>query len=51
VPAWTWEELEPRIAGCDALYVNFITGLEFGLEVAQQVRNVSTDRSTSISTR
>jgi sugar/nucleoside kinase (ribokinase family) len=39
VPAWTWEELEPRIAGCDALYVNFITGLEFGLEVAQQVRN------------
>jgi sugar/nucleoside kinase (ribokinase family) len=38
VPAWTWEELEPRIAGCDALYVNFITGLEFGLEVAQQVR-------------
>ncbi|MGD2153118.1 MAG: carbohydrate kinase family protein [Gemmatimonadales bacterium] len=38
VPAWTWEELEPRIAGCDALYVNFITGREFGLEVARQVR-------------
>lgn len=39
VAAWTWEELEPRIAGCDALYVNFITGFEFGLEVAKQVRD------------
>lgn len=38
VPAWTWEELGPRIAGCEALYVNFITGLEFDLEVAQQLR-------------
>ncbi|NIN72934.1 MAG: hypothetical protein GTO46_13610 [Gemmatimonadetes bacterium] len=39
VPEWTWEELEPRIAGCDALYVNFITGCELGLEVARQVRD------------
>jgi sugar/nucleoside kinase (ribokinase family) len=39
VPEWTWEELKPRIAGCDALYVNFITGCEFGLEVARQVRD------------
>jgi sugar/nucleoside kinase (ribokinase family) len=38
VPPWTWAELAPRIAGCDALYVNFITGSEFDLEVAQQVR-------------
>jgi sugar/nucleoside kinase (ribokinase family) len=39
VPAWTWEELEPRITGCDALYVNFITGREFGLEEARQLRD------------
>ncbi|MGD2217478.1 MAG: carbohydrate kinase family protein [Gemmatimonadales bacterium] len=38
VPAWTWEELGPRVAGCDALYVNFITGREFDLEVARQLR-------------
>ncbi len=38
VPPWTWEELEPRIAGCDALYVNFITGSELDLEIAQQMR-------------
>lgn len=38
VPAWTWGELEPRISGCDALYVNFITGREFGLDVALQLR-------------
>jgi sugar/nucleoside kinase (ribokinase family) len=39
VPAWTWEELSARIAGCDALYVNFITGSELTLEVAQQLRS------------
>jgi sugar/nucleoside kinase (ribokinase family) len=38
VPAWTWEELAPRVEGCDALYVNFITGYELELEVAQQMR-------------
>ncbi|KPK81903.1 MAG: hypothetical protein AMS25_04555 [Gemmatimonas sp. SM23_52] len=38
VPPWTWAELAPRIAGCDAVYVNFITGSEFDLEVAQQLR-------------
>lgn len=38
VPAWTWAELAPRVAGCSALYVNFITGSEFDLEVAQQLR-------------
>jgi sugar/nucleoside kinase (ribokinase family) len=38
VPPWTWAELQPRVEGCDALYVNFITGSELGLEVAQQLR-------------
>jgi sugar/nucleoside kinase (ribokinase family) len=38
VPAWTWEELAPRVEGCDALYINFITGYELELEVAQQIR-------------
>lgn len=38
VPPWSWPELEPRIRGCDALYVNFITGDELGLEVAKTLR-------------
>lgn len=39
VPPWTWSELEPRLRGCDALYVNFITGGELELGVAQQIRS------------
>ena len=35
---WTWEELTAHIEGCDALYVNFITGYELDLEVAQALR-------------
>ncbi len=38
VPSWTWAELASRVEGCDAIYVNFITGSEFDLEVAQQLR-------------
>jgi sugar/nucleoside kinase (ribokinase family) len=38
VPPWTWEELAPLVEGCDALYVNFITGREFDLEVARRLR-------------
>lgn len=38
LPSWTWSELEPRIAGCDAVYVNFITGSELDLETAQALR-------------
>jgi sugar/nucleoside kinase (ribokinase family) len=38
VPAWTWEELEPRVAGLDALYVNFISGFEMGLADAEALR-------------
>jgi sugar/nucleoside kinase (ribokinase family) len=38
VPAWSWQELAPRIEGCHALYVNFITGSEFDLEIARRLR-------------
>ncbi len=38
VPSWTWRELAASIEGCDALYVNFITGYEFDLEIAQRLR-------------
>lgn len=38
VEAWTWDELEPRIAGLDALYVNFLSGFEMGLETAERLR-------------
>ncbi len=39
VSAWSWPELESRVQGCDALYLNFITGTEFDLTVAQQLRH------------
>jgi sugar/nucleoside kinase (ribokinase family) len=35
---WSWEELAAHVEGCDALYVNFITGYEFDLEIAQLLR-------------
>lgn len=38
VPAWSWEELEPILAGVDALFVNFISGFEMELETAQHLR-------------
>lgn len=38
VPPWTWGELAPRVRGCDALYVNFITGSELDLAVAKELR-------------
>ncbi|HEU0015049.1 MAG TPA: carbohydrate kinase family protein [Longimicrobium sp.] len=38
VPAWTWDELAPRVAGLDALYVNFFSGFEMGLETAERLR-------------
>lgn len=38
VPAWRWEELEPRLRGLDALYVNFISGFELDLETAARLR-------------
>jgi sugar/nucleoside kinase (ribokinase family) len=38
VSAWTWDELAPRLAGIDALYVNFLSGFEMGLETAERLR-------------
>jgi sugar/nucleoside kinase (ribokinase family) len=38
VPPWTWAELLPRLEGCGALYVNFISGFEMTLETAQALR-------------
>lgn len=38
IPTWTWDELGPMVLGLDALYVNFITGFEMRLAVAQALR-------------
>jgi sugar/nucleoside kinase (ribokinase family) len=38
VPPWTWPELAPPVELCDALYVNFISGLEMALPVARALR-------------
>jgi hypothetical protein len=38
VNAWEWDELAPRLEGLDALYVNFLSGFEMGLETAERVR-------------
>jgi len=38
VPGWTWPELAPFVALCDALYVNFISGYEMDLATAQALR-------------
>ncbi len=38
VPPWTWPELAPPLDLCDALYVNFISGMEMELGAARAVR-------------
>lgn len=38
VPGWRWPELEPLLARCDALFVNFIAGWELDLEAARGLR-------------
>lgn len=38
VPGWTWDELAPLAAECDALYVNFIAGWELDLDAARALR-------------
>lgn len=38
VPPWQWSELQPRLAGLDALYLNFISGYEMELAVLQALR-------------
>jgi hypothetical protein len=39
VPAWEWEDLAPRLAGIDALYVNYLSGFEIGLEATERLRD------------
>jgi sugar/nucleoside kinase (ribokinase family) len=38
VPPWLWPELGPLVRGCDALYVNFISGFELELDTARALR-------------
>ncbi len=38
VSEWPWNELEPHLVGLDALYVNFISGFEMELVVAERLR-------------
>lgn len=38
VPGWQWHELEPLVAACDALYVNFVAGWEMELAAAHSLR-------------
>jgi sugar/nucleoside kinase (ribokinase family) len=38
VPPWQWEELQPIVAGLDAVYINFISGFELSLETATLLR-------------
>ncbi len=37
-PPWTWAELAPPLDLCDALYVNFISGMEMDLSTARALR-------------
>jgi sugar/nucleoside kinase (ribokinase family) len=37
-PRWSWTELEPVLGDLDALYINFISGLELDLETATRIR-------------
>lgn len=38
VPPWTWPEMAPVLDLCDALYVNFISGMEMELPTARALR-------------
>lgn len=38
VPGWTWPEIAMPAALCDALYVNFISGMEMELPAARALR-------------
>lgn len=38
VPPWSWTELEPLVAGLDALYLNFVSGYELELPTLQRLR-------------
>lgn len=38
VGAWSWDALAPRVARCDALLVNYISGHELDLETTRRLR-------------
>lgn len=38
VPPWSWADLAPCLEGLDALFINYLSGMEMPLEVAEQVR-------------
>ena len=38
VPPWSWEQLGPMVQDLDALYINFISGFELGLDTALRLR-------------
>ncbi len=38
VPPWLWNELQPILSACDALYVNFVSGFEMDLETARMLK-------------
>ena len=38
VPPWSWDELRPLVQDLDAIYLNFISGFEMGLETAIRLR-------------
>lgn len=38
VPGWKWSELEPLLDGIDALYINFLSGIELDLETTLRLR-------------
>jgi hypothetical protein len=38
VPPWTWDELGPMVRDLDVIYVNFISGFEFDVDLARQLR-------------
>jgi sugar/nucleoside kinase (ribokinase family) len=38
IPGWQWLGLKPLLRGIDALYINFISGMELDLETAQLIR-------------
>lgn len=38
IPPWNWEELAPLLTGLEALYLNFLSGVELRLEALEDLR-------------
>jgi sugar/nucleoside kinase (ribokinase family) len=39
VPEWDWHDLEGQLEGIDALYINYLSGFEIGLEATERLRD------------